>query len=233
MKILAIDTSAGPASCAVTEDGRVLAFSKVHRQMTHSQTLMPMLDAMLQQASLQLSDMDLLAVSAGPGSFTGIRIGVSAVKGMAFAEGKPCAPVSTLAAIARNVDGCPFEGIVCAAMDARCQQVYTACFGASDGKLNRLTPDEALVISTLGERLLAYQAPVWLLGDGAALCHRQLRESVPRLWLAPDPLRYQQATGVAAEAERMVAAGETVTAERLTPVYLRLPQAERERLARG
>ncbi len=233
MRILAIDSSAGPASCSVTENGRVLACSSMNRKMTHSQTLMPMLDDMLRNAALSLSEIDLLAVSAGPGSFTGVRIGVSAVKGMAFAENKPCVPVSTLAAIARNADGCPFEGIVCSVMDARCGQVYTACFRLSAGRLTRLTSDEAISIAELGERLCAYQEPVWLMGDGSALCYAALRDIVPKLWLAPEALRYQSATGVAAEAARMAADGETVTADRLMPMYLRLPQAERERLARG
>lgn len=118
MKILAIESSAGPASCAVWEERCILASAAVNTALTHSQTLLPMVSGMLSNAGLTLTDIDAYAVSAGPGSFTGIRIGVSAVKGMAFSDDKPCFGVSTLAAIARNADGLPFDGVVCAVMDA-------------------------------------------------------------------------------------------------------------------
>lgn len=232
MRILALETSAGPASCAVTEEERVLASAYINTPLTHSQTLMPMVEAMLCNAGLQMADVDLLAVAAGPGSFTGVRIGVSAVKGLAFANELPCVAVSTPEAIAYNAAGLPFDGVVCAVMDARCQQVYTACFESQGGSLSRLTPDEAISIENVKNRLISYKKPILLLGDGAKLCYNAFGAQVPQLTLAPPKWRFQQATGVAAAAAVAAAGGQTVSADRLQPVYLRLPQAERERLAR-
>lgn len=224
MKILALETSAGPASCAVVEDGRVLASAYINTPLTHSQTLMPMVESMLQNAGLNFSEMDRVAITAGPGSFTGVRIGVAAVKGLAFPADKPCVGVSTLAAIARNTQGVGFDGVVCAAMDARCRQVYTACFENGE----RLTEDEAISLDDLKNRLISYKKPIFLLGDGAKLCYTAFVDDIPDLHLAPEHLRYQHAVGVAMEA----ALCETVTAEALQPLYLRLPQAERELRAR-
>ncbi|MBE6757351.1 MAG: tRNA (adenosine(37)-N6)-threonylcarbamoyltransferase complex dimerization subunit type 1 TsaB [Ruminococcaceae bacterium] len=228
MRILAVETSAGPASCAVVEDGRVIASSYNNTAQTHSQTLMPMVEAMLEQAALTVADMDRLVVSAGPGSFTGVRIGVAALKGLAFTENKPCVGVSTLAAIARNAEGVGFEGVVCAAMDARCRQVYTACFLAEGGKIRRLSADEAISTDELKTRLAAYNKPIFLVGDGARLCYNEFCGEIDSLLLAPEHLRFQTAVGVAREAQE----ASTVTAEELQPLYLRLPQAERELRAR-
>ncbi len=228
MRIMAIETSAVPASCAVVEDGKIIASSYNHTAQTHSQTLMPMVEEMLKQAALSVSDMDRLAVSAGPGSFTGVRIGVAALKGLAFAEDKPCVGVSTLATIARNAEGIGFEGVVCAAMDARCRQVYTACFLAEGGRIRRLCADEAMATDELKRRLAAYDMPIMLFGDGACLCYKEFNEELTRISLAPEHLRYQTAVGVAREAEE----AEPVSAEMLQPLYLRLPQAERELRAR-
>lgn len=235
--ILALDSSAGPASCAVLrcrEDGgrELLASASVHTRLTHSQTLMPMVGDMLKNAGLTMDDVDVLAVSAGPGSFTGVRIGVAAVKGLAFPRNLPCAGVSTLAAMARNVQGLPFSGWVLGAMDARCRQVYTALFRCEDGRLTRLTPDEALTLDHLGDRLKNQEdfagKSILVVGDGAELCYNTLKETVPGLRLMPEALRYQQGIGVALEAADLAASGGLVPAERLLPVYLRLPQAERE-----
>lgn len=228
MKLLAVECSAGPASCAVVEEGKILALAATQVPLTHSQTLMPMIAHMLEDASLSMGDIDAIAIANGPGSFTGVRIGVAAVKGLAFAADKPCIGVSTLAAIARRAEGLPFSGILCAAMDARCQQVYTACFSCEDGMIDRLTEDEALPLEVLKERLAAYDRPVLVMGDGAALCHQYMEKAGVATRLAPPHLRYQQADGVAAEAVHHP----PVSAEELLPAYLRLPQAERELRAR-
>lgn len=228
MKLLAVECSAGPASCVVAEDGQILAAAAVHVQLTHSQTLMPMMAHMLEDASLTLDDIDALAIANGPGSFTGVRIGVAAVKGMAFSADKPCIGVSTLAAIARRAEGLPFSGVICAAMDARCQQVYTACFSCRDGAVERLTPDEALPLDILQQRLSAFHEPILLMGDGAALCYDRMQPAGLPVRLAPLHLRFQNADGVAAEATHAA----PVSAEQLLPAYLRLPQAERELKAR-
>lgn len=232
MKILAIDSSAVSASCCVWEDGRLLARSDVNTRLTHSQTLLPMVQDMLKNAQIELADIDLLACAAGPGSFTGVRIGVAAVKGLALPEDKPCAGVSTLAAIAHNADGLPFDGIVCAAMDARCQQVYTALFECRGGEISRLTSDEALPLSELQIRLEKIKKSIFLVGDGAELCYTQFKEFIPGCVLSPLHLRYQSAYGVAVEAAAVAKRGETVSGDTLLPHYLRLPQAERELRAR-
>lgn len=231
MKTLAVETSAVSASCCVMEDGRVLSQAAVHTKLTHSQTLMPMIDSVLSCAALDMQDIDRLAVAVGPGSFTGIRIGVAAIKGLAFPRALPCAAVSTLEAMAALTEGLPFDGLVCPVMDARCQQVYTALFDHVGGHVSRLTPDGALPIADLETALALRDRPVYLLGDGAELVYNVLRRRVPALTLAPPAARYQSAVGVAAVAERM-AAEDFVSPDRLLPVYLRPPQAERELKAR-
>ena len=228
MKILALETSAGPASCAVVEDGVVLASAYNNTALTHSQTLLPMTESMLAQSGISFSEIDCLAVAAGPGSFTGVRIGVAALKGLAFAHNKPCVGVSTLEAIARNAVGIGFMGVVCAAMDARCRQVYTACFNVEDGTFERISDDEAISTDELKARLASFGKPILLLGDGAKLCYNEFAEDVSQLHLAAEHIRFQTAVGVAAAAVSY----ETVTAETLQPIYLRLPQAERELRAR-
>lgn len=239
--ILALESSAGPASCALLRrapdgTGRLLASAAVHTGLTHSQTLLPMMGDLLKNAGLSVDDVDILAVSAGPGSFTGIRIGVAAVKGLAFARDLPCAGVSTLAAMARGMEGMPFDGILLAAMDARCGQIYTASFSCLAGRISRLTPDEALTIEEVGKRLQNLpeflEKSIFIVGDGAEVCYNGLRDKVPGLILAPEAMRYQSAAGVALEAAVIAGEGGLVTADELTPRYLRLPQAERELRAR-
>ncbi len=231
--LLAIDTSAAPVSCAVWRDGRLLATYYSHTARTHSQTLMPMVQNALETAGLTMQQIDALAVSHGPGSFTGVRIGVAAVKGLAFAENKPCVAVSTLEAMARPLAGLPFEGLICCVMDARCGQVYTAVFTQNaDGTQCRQTPDEAVPIENVKNRLLSQKKSVILVGDGSEMCYNALKDVVPHLFLAPAGLRFQSAAGVAAVAAERLAAGETMEAAALLPLYLRLPQAERELRAR-
>lgn len=231
--LLALECSAGAASAAVIDHGRLLAEFYTNVKLTHSQTLMPMVEGMLSASGLTLPQMDGFAVSAGPGSFTGVRIGVAALKGMAWPLNKPCAAVSSLAAMAENLAG--WDCVVCGVMDARCNQVYNALFRSSRQGMTRLCGDRALLIPELGAELTALcrspdtaGLPVIFLGDGAELCFAALAEELPAAVLAPEHLRYQRAAGVAAAAEKLFAAGETVTAAELMPVYLRLPQAERE-----
>lgn len=227
--ILAIDTSATPVSCAIMRDDRLLVSYYSHTGLTHSQTLMPMIQSALTTAQIQMSDIDAIAVSVGPGSFTGVRIGVSAVKGLAYADAIPCVAVSTLDAMAKNVEGLPFEGVVCCAMDARCRQVYTALFMQSaDGTQRRLTPDEAISLDELRERLTEQNRSVMFVGDGSQLCYNELVDLPMRCTLAPVAVRMQSAVGVALAARDAFARGETVPAADLLPAYLRLPQAERE-----
>ena len=226
--ILAVDTSAKSVSCALVRDGNVLASYFANNGLTHSQTLLPMVDHLLQTAAITMKQVDALAVNAGPGSFTGVRIGVSAVKGLAFTSGLPCVSVSTLESMAEMVS--LVDGMaVCGVMDARCQQVYTAVFASDEsGNIKRLSEDEAISIVELGEKLKALDTPVVLVGDGSSLCYKILRETVPNLVLAPSSVRFQNAVGTALVAERLYQQGSTLSAEELLPTYLRLPQAERE-----
>ncbi len=231
MKILAIETSAKSVSAAVVENGVPLASAYQNMGLTHSRTLMPLVDGMLSAAGLRVQDMDLLAAANGPGSFTGLRIGVSALKGLAWALEKPCCGVSTLAAMARNL--AHMEGLIICAMDARRNQVYNALFLAHDGVLTRQCPDRAIGLAELAEEIKNRPEPKFVVGDGAGLCYNHLLEQDVACRMAPPQLVMQNAVGVALAAEEMAAAGQVTTARDLVPVYLRLSQAERERLARG
>ena len=231
MKILAIETSAKSVSAAVVENGVPLASAYQNMGLTHSRTLMPLVDGMLSAAGLRVRDMDLLAAANGPGSFTGLRIGVSALKGLAWALEKPCCGVSTLAAMARNL--AHMEGLIICAMDARRNQVYNALFLAHDGVLTRQCLDRAIGLAELAEEIKNRLEPKFVVGDGAGLCYNHLLEQDIPCRMAPPQLVMQNAVGVALAAEEMAAAGQVTTARDLVPVYLRLSQAERERLARG
>lgn len=230
--VLAVESSAGPASCAVLRvtdtEQTVWCESAVNAKLTHSQTLMPMITDMLKNAGLTLADMGALAVAVGPGSFTGVRIGVAAVKGLAFANDLPCVAVSTLDGMAMRFAGVPYTGRILTAMDARCQQIYTAVFDCENGVITRLTDDEALPLTEVAERLINNDRPLLVVGDGAALTYEALKEQVPFITPAPPAWRYQHAVGVANAAVGKIARGEVISGDTLLPTYLRLPQAQRE-----
>lgn len=231
MKILALESSAKSVSVAVCENSVILAQGYQNTGLTHSVTMMPLLENMLEKASLSLQEMDIIAVAAGPGSFTGLRIGVSAAKGLAWTLDKPCCGVSTLEAMAEN--GRSFEGTVICAMDARRQQIYNAIFECRNGVLHRRCEDRAVALAQVAEDLRHDPAPKLVLGDGAQLCCDYLTAQGIACRMAPPHLRYQQAAGVALVAEVMAQSGNTVSAQALQPTYLRLSQAERERLEKG
>ncbi len=229
MKIIALESSAVTASAAVTEDERLLAQSFQNSGLTHSATLMPMAADLLKNTGLTLNEMDVVAVAAGPGSFTGVRIGVAAAKGLAWPGDKPCAPCSTLESMAWQC--AHMGGEICAAMDARRNQVYCARFWAENEELTRLTPDRAMGLDELAEEARASGRPQVLVGDGAHLVQAALEEAGLPWVLTPPHLRYQTAWGVARCALRMARAGELVSAAAMAPSYHRLSQAERERLS--
>ena len=231
MKILALETSAKSVSAAVVENGAVLASSYQNTGLTHSRTLMPLVDGMLRAADLKLEQMELIAVAQGPGSFTGLRIGVSAAKGLAWAKELPCCGVSTLLAMAQNLRH--MDGIIVCAMDARRNQVYNAVFRAENGQLTRLTEDRAVSLAELAEELKNTEGAKFVVGDGAKLCYTYLTQQGIPCRMAPAALVMQNAVGVGLAAEELAAEGKTVSAQELVPVYLRLSQAERERLAKG
>ena len=222
MKILAVESSAVSASAAVCDNGRIISENYINAGLTHSQTLMPMIKNCMDTAGVELSDIDLVAVAHGPGSFTGIRIGIAAVKGIAFG-GKECCGVSTLEGMAYNLKGT--DCVALCAMDARCSQVYMAMFDCGD-EVVRLCEDKAVMIAEIPEMIKNFKKDVIILGDGAELCYNYLKTICNNVRLAPVISRYQRASGVALVAE--CGAGERVTADKLTPVYLRVPQAERE-----
>ena len=230
MKILALESSATAASAAVCEDGRLLAQSFQNCGLTHSRTLLPMVRDMLRNCGLDLSDIDVIAVAAGPGSFTGLRIGISTAKGLAWPGDKPACGVSTLEAMAWNA--AHIDGVICCAMDARRKQVYQAFFSAEGGRLTRLTPDRAISLEELFAEIKNMEKMPLLVGDGANLCYNYALEQGVPIRLAPENLRWQTAYGVAMAARDKAERGECASAGALTAQYLRLSQAERERLAR-
>lgn len=226
MTILALDSSAAVATVAITRDGRLLAEYTLNNGNTHSETLLPMAELLLSHLGLTVSDIDLFAATTGPGSFTGVRIGVATVKGLAFGSDKPCVEVSTPEAIAENLRLCP--GLICPVMNARRSQVYTALFRSDGENLTRLMPDSALSIAELDELLATYGEPVRFAGDGYEITLRALEKT--KALPVPERLRHQSAASVASVAERAYAAGRVGTDRSMAVHYLRLSQAERERL---
>ena len=231
MKILALETSAKSVSAAVIENNTVLASTYQNTGLTHSRTLMPLVDGMLRSAGFTVQDMDLSAVANGPGSFTGLRIGISAAKGLAWTLELPCCGVSTLLAMAQNLRF--WEGEIICAMDARRHQVYNAVFSSHAGDLARVCEDRPISLDDLYEEERNSSRPKIIVGDGAQLCYNYFSEKKLPCRLAPPQLLMQNAVGVALAAEELAAQGKTVSARDLVPVYLRLSQAERERLAKG
>ncbi len=221
MRILAVDTSAVCAGVAVTDNGKILSECSTNTGLTHSRTLLPMIDSALKNAEIPLDSIDVFACSAGPGSFTGIRIGVAAIKGLCDSTGKKCVPVSTLEALAYNLTG--NECIAVSVMDARCSQVYCGIFLVENEEITRLSDDEAIIIEDLGAKLEYYDGKIVFVGDGAELCHKALGYEI-----AGKGNRFQRGSSVAFAAEESLKEKDPVKGNELLPVYLRLPQAERE-----
>ncbi len=226
MKILGVESSATAASVAIYSDGKIIAQCFSNTGLTHSQTLLPMVEDTLKTANISLNDVDYIAVSNGPGSFTGVRIGVSAVKGMAQPLKIPCIEISTLEAIAK-----PLENTGCHAvsvMDARCNQVYTAQFDCLDG-FNRVTEDEAITIDELADKLKDINKPIVLIGDGTQVAFNKLKDMISCVCTSSPSIRYQSASNVCLIAAEQILNGENgVEAHSVLPNYLRLSQAERE-----
>lgn len=228
MKILSVDSSATVASVALSEDGRLLAEYTLNNKNTHSETLLPMIETLLSFFSMEIDDVDLFAVSTGPGSFTGVRIGTATVKGLAFASSKPCVGVSTLEAIAYNLRF--HKGLVCPVMNARRSQVYTAIFRSDGEKLERLTEDLAISIAELDEMLAEYDVETVLAGDGYDICIDGFEKTEVRP--VPERLRHQSAFSVAEASLAAYKSGKYCSDAELGVEYLRPSQAERERAER-
>lgn len=228
MKILAIDTSATVASAALCEDDEPIAVYSQKSGLTHSQTMLPMIRDLLRNAGATIDDIDMMAVSAGPGSFTGVRIGISTVKGLAFGKNKICIGVSTLEAMAWSIAPFCTDALICPVMDARRGQLYTAVFKPHGGRLIRLTPDSLISAEELAERLDAYDKPVYFTGDGYGIIEAM---SLPFMRETPKHARWQNGYGVAIAAlenYRLTEDKSIFTDVLLRPEYLRPSQAERE-----
>lgn len=230
MKILALESSAVACSVCVTDEEELIAQSYENSGLTHSVTLLPMAKELLKSCGLALKDIDVIAVAAGPGSFTGLRIGVSAAKGLGWALDKPCAKVSTLEAMAWGLVSMPGE--LCPVMDARRSQVYHALFFSDGSKLVRLTPDRAISLEDLEAELKSGGKEQILVGDGALMCYNRFQAAGLQVRLPAPNLRYQTAWGVARGGLELARMGKLVSANELLPEYHRLSQAERERAER-
>ena len=231
MLILALDSTAQVGSVALCEDETLIAEYTINTGHTHSETLLPMVESVLKIAGYTVDDVDLFVCTAGPGSFTGVRIGAATVKGIAFGKDRPCIGVSTLEALALN--GVALDGILCPSMNARRQQVYNALFASDGTSLTRLCEDRALAITELGEELATKcpDLPVYLMGDGAKLVYDALSESLgERLVMLPERLIHQSGYNTAMAGLRLYRDGVRTTDFELAPVYLRPSQAERMRM---
>ena len=228
MLILAFETSAKAGSVALMDAQKLLGESYQNTGLTHSQTLLTMAEDLLKSCGYTPKDVTAVAVAAGPGSFTGIRIGVAAAKGFAWGGGLPCYGVSTLEAMAMQTG--MWQGYVCPVMDARRSQVYNALFHMKKGRCSRICEDRAISLADLASEIKKLEEPVFLVGDGSILCYNTLREDVANLVCPPEHKMHQRAGGVALVARENINRGESGDAAALNPNYLRLSQAERERL---
>ena len=228
MLILAFETSAKAASVALMDGTKLLGEAYQNTGLTHSQTLMVMAEDVLKQCGKTALDVEAVAVAEGPGSFTGVRIGVAAAKGYAWGKEIPCYGVSTLEAMAESLG--LYEGFVCPCMDARRSQVYNALFYVNRGEIERHREDRAIALTDLQEDLEHLDGPIYLVGDGSTLTYNTLKDSIEELILPPEHRMHQRAVGVGLVAARMAAEGLAPSGGELTPNYLRLSQAEREKL---
>lgn len=227
MKLLAVDSSGRAAGVAVLQDGRLIYETYLDLGLTHSEVLLPLVQQALEQTGLTLAELDLLAVGAGPGSFTGLRIGMALIKGLALPLGLPCAGVSSLEALAYSLflpPGCA----VIAAQDARRGEAYYAAFARRGEGLARLCPDTAGPPGPLARLLAGWAGPVYLVGDGAQLCYNSLKGQLALQQVAP-PWLLGRAVGVALAGQAQWQAGGALPAAELRPAYHRLSQAQRER----
>ena len=222
MKLLAVDSSAKSASVAIFEDKNLISECFVNNGLTHSKTLLSMVNNALNQSDLSIADIEKFAVNVGPGSFTGIRIGVAAIKGLAFNKNKPCAGISTLKSMAYNfIDE---DCYVCCSMDARCNQVYCAVFEIENNFVKTVIEDKAVSIDDFYKDInLLNIKKIYLAGDGAKICFEKFNDS--KLILPSENRLYQRAYGVGLAA---LYESEFTDSSLIEPVYLRLPQAERE-----
>lgn len=228
MKILGIDSSGMVASAAITADNILVAEFTVNNKQTHSQTLLPMIDQVIQMSGITLPEIDAIAIAAGPGSFTGLRIGASTAKGLGLALDKPIVSVPTLEGMAYRLAGS--SGLVCPMMDARRNQVYTGIYRVSADSLDVVVEQKAVDVREILQELGEYREPVIFMGDGVPVYQGTIKECYQGEYqLAPVHLSRQSAAAVAALGEIYYRQGRIETAQEHRPVYLRKSQAEREK----
>lgn len=229
MKILGIESSGLTASIAVWQDDMIIAEYTTNFKKTHSETLLPMIAEVLERINIDVNEMDYIAVSEGPGSFTGLRIGAATAKGLGLATGKELVSVPTVEALAYSLYN--VQGVICPIMDAKRDQVYTGIFKYEDGELKTLFNTDAVAITEIIDRINGFGKEVTFLGDGVPVYKDVINDSikVPCRY-APANLAYQSAASVCVLAAKMVKEGKVVGADMMRPEYLRLSQAERERM---
>lgn len=225
MILLAADTSGFAASCAIYENNVLKAERYLNNRLTHSQTFLPMVHGLLNDLNLTTNDIDLYAVTTGPGSFTGLRIGIATIKGLSVIKNTPCVGISTLIGLAYNLKDC--NAVICPVMDARCGQVYNALFSSQDGQISRLCEDRALMIEDLQLELSSIEKPIFLVGDAAEICYNKINQK--NIAIAPPHLMQQRASAIALAAFDQIIKTPAESCAALMPAYLKLPQAQRER----
>lgn len=225
MVVLGVDSSAKPCSVAILDDEKIVYQGYLNNKLTHSETLMPMIEDALSFSGFKLENIDLVSVAKGPGSFTGVRIGVSAVKGLCMGKNIPCVGVSTLKAMAYNHKNC--DKVICCVMDARRNQVYNGIFEFKKGKLEIISDDRAISIEELKEEIINLKKDVILVGDGADLCYNDMRD-LENVYLADENVKFQTGYGVALCGKILFEDGKSDDFKTLVPGYLRKSQAQRE-----
>lgn len=229
MKILALDSTENTAAVAITEDETLVASAVINAGRSHSELLLPAIQSIMEASRLSYSDIELFACSSGPGSFTGVRIGVATVKGLAIGRNVPCIGVSATEALAYNYVN--IDGIICPSMDARRSQLYNALFRSENGVITRLTEDRSISSADLAAELRGYNEPIYLCGGGEHII-RAAAEGNPNLKNTPELLKRQNGYSVALCAYRNILSGadiSTLTDRAVAPSYLRPSQAERMR----
>ena len=227
MKLLAIDSSGMVASVAVLTEDKLIGEYTINNKKTHSQTLLPMIDEMMQMIGQDINEIDAIAIAAGPGSFTGLRIGAATAKGLALALDKPIISVPTMEAIASNIYGT--EQLLCPIMDARNQQVFTGMYQYVDGKFTTVMEQTVLSVEELCDKINGLKQDVMFLGDGVLVYQNYLEERVTvKKTFAPAHLMNQRASAVGMCGFRLYHDGKIENADSYVPEYLRLSQAERE-----
>lgn len=230
MIILSVDSSSSTATCALVKEDKILGEINLNDKKEHSVILMDLIDSLLTRYNLTLDDIDGFAISEGPGSFTGLRIGMATIKGLAFGSNKPCLAISTLDTLAYNVIN--FNGIICPIMDALRGNVYTNLYKNNNGKLEAISEANCLSIEELVSVLKEKNEPVIFLGDGVVKHKDYLLENLSNLSFAPLNSNYPKASSLGELALQLFNSNVTQDLNKIAPVYLRKSQAEREYEAR-